>query len=107
MCFSDVLAHNLYMGCLSTFSSVLEMLLFVQTISGILDISLLFSQLNFFLHGWKHNKDSLLNIRASLVSMLFSLPISGQELMSYTAYQMGVNPQSNKAEGTTNDGEFG
>ena len=71
MCFSDVLAHNLYMGCLSTFSSVLEMLLFVQTISGILDISLLFSQLNFFLHGWKHNKDSLLNIRASLVSMLF------------------------------------
>ena len=47
-----------------------------------------------------------MNIRASLVSMFF-FPISGQELMSYTAYQMGVNPQSNKAEGTTNDGEFG
>ena len=47
-----------------------------------------------------------MNIRASLVSMFF-FSISGQELMSYTAYQMGVNPQSNKAEGTTNDGEFG
>ena len=70
MPFSDVLANNLYMGRLSTFSSVLEILLFAQTISGYFHC---FFQLKFFLHGWEYNKDNLVNIRASLVSMFFFL----------------------------------